>query len=83
MENFLNEKTLNALHSYTHAGLQQLGRRFLRGQIRPNYPDEEVVEVITVVTSALFMLTNLVTKHFGYEGDWKKVSDLYVEWGKR
>ena len=26
METFLNEKTRNALHSYTHAGLQQLGR---------------------------------------------------------
>ena len=82
MENFLNEKTRSALHSYTHAGLQQLGRRFRGGQVRPNYSDEELVEVIHSTTSALFMLSNLVTKHFQFEDDWKKVTDIYVEWGK-
>src|SRR6516165_6410831 len=52
MESFLNEKTRSALHSYTHAGLQQLGRRFRGGQVRPNYSDEELVEVIHSTTSA-------------------------------
>jgi hypothetical protein len=83
MENFLNEKTRNALHSYTHAGLLQLGRRFESGYVKPNYSDDEIVEVIRVSTSALFMLTNLVTKHFGFEDDWSKVTDLYVDWGKK
>jgi len=82
MEDFLNQKTRNALHSYTHAGLQQLGRRFRDGEVRPDYSDEEIIEVIRVATSALFMLTNLVTKHFLFEADWKKVTDTYVEWGK-
>jgi hypothetical protein len=80
MKNFLNEKTRNALHSYTHAGLQQLGRRFRDGHVRPNYSDGELVEVIRSTTSALFMLSNLVTKHFGFEEDWKRVTDMYVEW---
>jgi len=83
MENFLNERTRDALHSYTHGGLQQLGRRFREGEVRPNYGDVEIIEIVRVSTSALFMLTNLVTKHFGFEDDWKKVTEMYCEWGKR
>jgi hypothetical protein len=82
MENFLNDRTREALHSYTHGGLQQLGRRFREGNVRPNYSDEEIAEIIRVATSALFMVTNLLTKYFKFEDDWKKVTEMYVDWGK-
>jgi hypothetical protein len=82
MENFLSDVTRNALHSYTHSGLLQLGSRFDGNDIKPNYSDGETIEVIRVTTSAIFMVTNLVTKHFGFEEDWSKVTELYVEWGK-
>jgi hypothetical protein len=81
MEHFLNEVTRSALHSYAHSGLLQLGRRFDGNDIKPNYSDGETIEVIHVTTSAIFMVTNLVTKHFGFEQDWKNVTELYVEWG--
>jgi hypothetical protein len=83
MENFLNEMTRSALHSYTHSGLLQLGRRFDGNDIKPNYSDPEIIEVIHVTTSAVFMITNLVTKHFGFEHDWKNVSQMYDEWGTK
>jgi hypothetical protein len=82
MENFLNEVTRSALHSYTHSGLLQLGRRFDGNDLKPNYKDDEIVEVIRVATSAIFMITNLVTKYFGFEEDWKKVGQMLEEWGK-
>ncbi len=82
MENFLNDVTRSALHSYTHSGLLQLGRRFDGHDIKPNYLDGEIIEVVRVTTSAIFMVTNLVTKHFGFEDDWKSVSQMYDEWGK-
>ncbi len=82
MENFLNDVTRSALHSYTHSGLLQLGRRFDGNDIKPNYSEGETIEVIRVTTSAIFMVTNLVTKYFGFERDWSRVTDLYVEWGK-
>ena len=82
MENFLNEVRRSALHSYTHSGLFQLGRRFHGNDIKPNYSDDEVIEVIRVTTSAVFMVTNLVTKHFGFEEDWKNVGQMFEEWGK-
>jgi hypothetical protein len=57
MERFLHKRTREALHSYTHAGLLQIGRRFDSGYVKPKYSDGEIVEVIRVATSAIFMLT--------------------------
>lgn len=82
MENFLNEVTRSALHSYTHSGLLQLGRRFDRNDVKPNYSNREIIEVIHVTTSAVFMVTSLVTKHFGFEHDWKNVSLMYDKGGQ-
>jgi hypothetical protein len=28
------------------------------------------------------MVNNLVTKHFGFEDEWKKNNGLFEEWGK-
>jgi len=80
MENFLNQRTRDALHSYTHAGLLQLGRRFSEGYIKPQFKDGEIIEVLRVVTSAVFMLTNLVIKYFGFVEDSKAVDAIYNEW---
>jgi hypothetical protein len=82
MENFLNDVTRNALHSYTHSGLLQLGRRFDGNDIKPNYSDGKIIQVVRVSSSAVFMVTNLVTKHFGFEEDWKRVTEIFAEWGK-
>lgn len=71
-----------ALHSYTHAGMSQLGRRFKGNDLIPDYEEREIVEVIRVSTSAAFMVNNLVTKRFGFEEEWKKNTELYTNWGK-
>lgn len=42
-----------ALHSYTHAGISQLGRRYDDHNLRPSYRDGEIIEVIQVCTSAV------------------------------
>lgn len=80
-ENFL-KGAKNALHSYTHAGLLQLGRRFSGTDLTPNYSEEEIIEVIRTTMSAAFLVTNLVTKHFGFEEEWRKCTELFGEWGK-
>ena len=80
-ENFL-KGARNALHSYTHAGVLQLGRRFSGTDLTPNYSEGEVIEVIRTTTSAVFFVTNLVTKHFGFEEEWRQCSKLFEEWGK-
>lgn len=80
-ESFLTEAR-EALHSYTHAGALQLGRRFSGTDLVANYSEGEIQEVIRVSTSAVFIVNNLVTKHFGFEDEWRRNSDWYVEWGK-
>jgi hypothetical protein len=80
-ENFLNGAR-KALHSYTHAGLLQLGRRFKGDDLVANYDEAEIVEIIRASSSCVFMVNNLVTKHFGFEDEWKKNTALFEIWGK-
>jgi hypothetical protein len=43
---------INALHGYTHGGLEQLGRRFdaTGTTIKPNYDDGEKLEIVRATT---------------------------------
>ncbi len=81
LENLLNQGR-TALHSYTHAGTMQLGRRFKGTDLTPNYSEGSLIEVIQVSTSSAFMVNNLVTKYLGFEEEWKQNSSLYEQWGK-
>ena len=48
---------INALHGYTHGGLEQLGRRFdAGGDIRPTYSDGEKTEAIRATGAHLVAL---------------------------
>ena len=80
-QKFLNGAK-NALHGYTHIGTHQLGRRFKGADLTPNYSDDEINEVIGVSTSAVFMINNIVTKHFGFEEDWKANNRLFGRMGR-
>jgi hypothetical protein len=71
-----------ALHSFTHAGLSQIGRRFDGHDLKPSYDEGGIVEVIRVATSSAWMVTNLVTIHLGFTKEANKAQELYVEWGK-
>ncbi len=78
-ENFLKNTRL-ALHSYTHAGLLQLGRRFTGNNVIPNYSEEEIIESIHIATNAVFMANNLTTKHFGFEAAWNSNTEQFAVW---
>jgi hypothetical protein len=80
-ENFLIGAK-QALHSYTHSGLSQIGRRFSGTDLIPNYSDGEIIEIVRTSTSAAFMVTNLVTKHFGFEEEWRRCAELFDEWAR-
>jgi hypothetical protein len=82
MQKFLNDNARDGLHSYTHSGALQIGRRFDGYDLIPNYGDDEIVEVIRLATSVIFMVTILVTRSFGFEEDWRNVTNMYVQWGK-
>ncbi len=70
-------KTQGPLHSFTHSGTSQLSRRFDGNDVRPTFPDAEIIEVIGSTTSMTFMVTALATKHLGFEQEWKAVNEIY------
>ena len=81
MNDFLTAAA-KSLHSYTHAGQLAVQRRFDGGDLKPLYRDGEIEEVIHTATSAMFMVTNLMTKHLRFEDEWESVTRMYIEWGK-
>lgn len=72
-----------ALHSFTHAGLSQIGRRFDGHNLKPSYKDGEIIEVIESTTSTVWMVTNLVTIHLGFVKEANEAQNLYLEWSER
>ena len=55
-DNFFNElksKSWKHMNSYTHSGDLQLGRRFTNDYIKPNYSNEEILEVLNNIDTLL------------------------------
>jgi len=79
--NFL-DNARTALHSYTHSGTSQLARRFDGHDLKPHYKDDEIIEVVHCSSTAVFMVTNLVTKRLKFDAEAKRAGELFTEWGK-
>jgi len=79
----LDKAIRDALHGYTHSGSFQIARRFDENEIRSRYSDGAILNVIEGSMTALFMATNVVTKHFGFEDEWLATSELFGEYNKR
>jgi hypothetical protein len=79
-ERFLNGAR-GALHSFTHSGLSQLGRRFSGDDLEAHYADEEIAEVIRTSSTAVFMVTNLITHQFKFEQESERINELFLKWG--
>jgi hypothetical protein len=52
-------------------------RRFSGTDLIANYSQSEIIEVST---NSMFMVNNTMTKHFGFEEEWQKTTDLFLEW---
>ena len=52
----LRARSWDALNSYTHTGVLQLGRRFREHNVEPAYSDGEIFEVTTYVTTCVVLL---------------------------
>ena len=77
---------INALHGYTHGGLEQLGRRFdaTGTAVKPNYGDGEKLEAVRSTTAHLTALAIawcqiVSTEPPDKEPLSKKISDHYVQ----
>ena len=61
----LKKNSMRAMHSYTHGGMQQVGRRSKDSYIEPNFSSEEIAEVIKL--AGIFAL--LAFQQFTFEAN--------------
>jgi hypothetical protein len=54
----LKTRSWDALNSYAHTGVLQLGRRFREHSVQPTYSDREIFEVSTTVTTCVVILAS-------------------------
>jgi hypothetical protein len=76
------QNSKDALHGFTHGGLEQLLRHRVEGEIRPNFPDSEVLEVITLTTLIAFLTVLAVTEFLGLYAEHEsaiKMFDTYCK----
>ncbi len=52
----LKKRSWDALNSYTHTGMLQLGRRFTGHELNPAYTEGEIFEITTSVTTCVLLL---------------------------
>jgi Family of unknown function (DUF6988) len=78
---FIND-SWEAMNSYTHTGLRQLSRRFTGGHVRPNYSDDEILEVINTTTVAICFTARLVLMAVGRQKEADEAEQIGIDFAK-
>lgn len=81
MDGFL-KATRDLLHSLTHSGTAQLGMHFDGGEIGPSVSDGQILALLRHCSNASFLMTILVTKHYGMRDEADVANELFAEYGK-
>jgi len=76
----LKTKTWDALNSYAHTGILQLGRRFTGDKINPSYKDEEKTQVIRVGTTMLLMIVRPFLAKHGHKNEAVQIDEIGKRW---
>jgi hypothetical protein len=65
------------LHDFTHGGLEQLLRHKSGSDIRPNFPESEVLQVVTLTTLIAFLTVLAVTEFLGLTAEFTSAIRLF------
>lgn len=71
------------LNSYTHGGMHQIGRRFVKHEIVNNFTEEEIYEVTTLVTTLVLLTVSFFLKKHGHIGSGDEVQALLETYRRR
>jgi hypothetical protein len=69
------------LNSYTHGGMQQIGRRFVKQEVANNYNEEEIYEMTTTVTTIVLLAISFFLKRHGHMDSGNEVQELLKTYG--
>jgi hypothetical protein len=70
-----------SLNSYTHGGMHQIGRRFMKHEVLNNYTEGEIYEITTTVTTLVLVLISLFLKKQGHADSAKAIDGLVETYG--
>jgi hypothetical protein len=74
-------RTWKHLNSYTHGGMHQVGRRFVKHEVATNYSEGEIYEMTTIVTTMVIVLTSFFLKKQGHVDSGDEVQALLENYG--
>jgi hypothetical protein len=69
------------LNSYTHGGMHQIGRRFVKHEVVNNYTEGEIYEMTTTVTTCVLILISCFLKRLGHADSAKEIDALVETYG--
>jgi hypothetical protein len=74
-------RTWKHLNSYTHGGMQQLGRRFVKHEVANNYTEQEIYEMTTTVTTIVLLAISFFLKKHGHTESGNEIQALLENYG--
>jgi hypothetical protein len=74
-------RTWKHLNSYTHGGIHQIGRRFVKHEVANNYSEDEIYEMTTTVTTMVLILVSFFLKKQGHADSGDEVQALLETYG--
>jgi hypothetical protein len=75
-------RTWKHLNSYTHGGMQQIGRRFVKHEVANNYSEEEMYEITTTVTTIVLLAISFFLKRHGHVESGDEIQALLKTYGR-
>jgi hypothetical protein len=74
-------RTWKHLNSYTHGGMLQIGRRFLKHDVANNYSEEEIFEMTTTITTIVLLTISSLLKRHGHIDSGDQIQALVETYG--
>jgi hypothetical protein len=81
-EDFL-KSSQSMLHSLTHSGTAQLQKRWDADWLGSGFADADISALIAAYSVAVFLITILITRHFGMEEQRESAESAWLELGKQ
>jgi hypothetical protein len=63
----LKARSWKHLNSYTHGGMHQIGRRFVKREVMNNYSEQEIYGMTSLVTMIVLLAISLFLKRHGHD----------------
>jgi hypothetical protein len=77
----LKKRAWDALNSYTHTGMMQLGRRFTKHEVKDSYTEEQIYEMTTSMTTCVLLLISRFLAKQGHPDEAKQIDALIETYG--